>query len=461
MSLRRLTRAILPGLAPLLIVPVARADSPPDRVSFLKDVAPILVRNCVGCHNAKKSESKYDLTAFARLTAGGQLGGGIAVEPGKPEESHFVELIHQDGEPRMPYKQEPLASDAVALIERWVKEGAAYDGDDPKEDWVALLHRRAPVVIPEKYRIPVPISALAFSPDGTAVATSGNHEVNLWRVEDGSLVQRLRGVDERVYDIAFSPDGKWLATASGDPGRTGTVKLWAAEPGGEGKSVRDLIESNDGIFAVAFSPDSKRVAAAGADRAVRVWEIETGKLLTTIEDHADWILNLDFSPDGQKIATASRDKSSKVFDLATRETLATFSGHAETVHAVAFSPDGRRIATGGGDNLVRIWDPADDAKQVAMLGGFQGAVFRVQFVADGKQLIATSADATVRVFEGNAPRAVLQGHGDWIYSLAVASKGGTVASGSWDGEVRLWSSADWKPRATFLAAPGLTRPGKP
>ena len=147
----------------------------------------------------------------------------------------------------------------------------------------------------------------------------------------------------------YSPDGKWLATASGDPGVYGIAKLWLAEPGGGGKPVRDLAETQDVVFAVAFSPDSKKVATAGADRTVRVFEVETGKLLTQIEDHADWIFGIGFSPDGKRLASASRDKTAKVFDIEKKESLVTFPGHAQPVYTVSFAPDGKAIATGGED----------------------------------------------------------------------------------------------------------------
>jgi mono/diheme cytochrome c family protein len=425
-------------------------------VSFLKDVAPILVQNCIACHNAKKSESKYVMTTFAQLAKGGQQGEGVTIEPGDPDASYLIELIRPDGEPRMPYKQDPLPADKVAILERWVKEGSKYDGASLDEDWTAVLHKITPVVIPEKYPVAVPITALAFSPDGSEVATAGYHEVNLWTTADGLLNRRVRPLAERVYDIAFSADGKWLATASGDPGQYGSVKLWLAEPNGGGKAVRDLAEGSDSFFAVAFSHDNTLIAAAGADRAIRIWEVESGKERAVIEDHADWIFDLAFSPDGKRLASASRDKTAKVFDVAKKESMVTFPGHAETVYCVAFSPDGKSVATGGADNQIRIWNPDDDGKQVRAIGGFGGAVFRLQYQLDGKQLIACSADKTLRVFNpaDGATLHNLSGHNDWIYSFAVSPDGKTAASGSWDGEVRLWNLADGKPVRTILAAPG-------
>ena len=279
-------------------------------MSFLKDVAPILVQNCIACHNPRKSESKYAMTTFAALAKGGQQGEGITLEPGDPDASFFVELIRHDGEPRMPYKLDPLPADKVAVIERWVAAGGEVRRGQPRRGLDRRLaqeyaDRRSPRPMPST----VPITALAFSPDSSEIAASGYHEVNLWKVADGALDRRLRGLAERVYDIAYSPDGKWMATASGDPGQFGAVKLWIAEPGGGGKPVRDLVESTDSVFAVAFSPDSKKVAAAGADRAIRIWEVESGKELATIEDHADWIFDIAFSPDGKRLASASRDKT--------------------------------------------------------------------------------------------------------------------------------------------------------
>jgi hypothetical protein len=444
------------------LVAPARGDEPKpaEPVSFIKDVAPILVQNCIACHNPKKSESKYVMTTFTQLAKGGQQGEGVTLEPGDADASLFVELIRPGGEPRMPYKLDPLPPEKIALIERWVKEGAKYDGASPDEDWGAVLRKNTPVAIPEVYPVTVPITALAFSPDGSDLVTSGYHELNAWKAADGALVRRTRGLPERVYDIAFSPDGKWLASAGGDPGQYGVVTLWKSAGDGSAEKERDLIESSDCVFAVAFSPDGARLAAAGADRAIRIWELaaEGPKLEATIEDHADWIFDIAFSPDGKQLASASRDKTSKVFDVVKKEALVTFPGHAQTVYTVAFSPDGKSIASGGEDNLIRLWDPANDGKAIRAISGFGAPVFKLQFAPDGKSLVACSADKAIRIIDpakGSTVR-TLSGHNDWIYTIAIAPDGQRLASGSWDGEVRLWNLADGKPETTFLAAPGYT-----
>lgn len=450
-------------IAAVLFPPTVRADDPPSAatsakgpVSFLKDVAPVLVRNCIACHNARKAESKYVMITFAQLAKGGQQGADVTLEPGDPDASMFVELLRPDGQPRMPYKQDPLPPATVALIERWVKEGAKYDGGKPDEDWTVVLRKSAIVSVPKSYPVAVPITALAFSPDGRALAASGFHEVTLWSTSTGALNGRIQGQPERVNGLTYSPDGRWLAIASGDPGLSGQVDLLRSGPDGQASAPRRLLETTDSALAVAFSPDSKRLAAAGADRAVHVWDTETGRETALIEDHADWVTGLSFSRDGQRLASASRDKSCKVFDVTKKEVLATFPAHAQPVHAIAFSPDGAVVASGGEDNLVRFWNPAEEAKPLHQAGGFGGAVLCLAFSPDGKALAAAGVDHQVRIFNPANGAAVrtLQGHADWVYSLALSPDGKTLASGGWDGEVRLWSLEDGKLLRSFIAAPG-------
>ena len=423
-------------------------------VSFIQDVAPILVENCIACHNPRKSESKYVMTTFTQLAKGGQQGEGITLEPGKPDESNLVELIRPDGKPRMPYKLDPLPAEKIAIIERWVAEGAKYDGSSPGEDWTVLLRRNQKVTIPAAYPATVPITALQFSPDGATIAASGYHEITFWKTADGTLESRLTGLAERVYDIVYSSDDKWMATASGDPGVYGVAKLWRPEAGGC-KPVRDLVETQDVVFCVAFSPDNKKIATAGADRTIRIFEVETGKLLSQIEDHADWIFAVAWSPDGKRLASASRDKTAKVFDVEKKESMVTFPGHAQPVYTISFAPDGKLVATGGEDNRIRMWSADNDGKPIRDFGGFGGTVFKMRYANDGKSLVACSGDKTIGVFSptGSAVRK-LQGHKDWVYSIAISRDGKTIASGSWDGEVKLWNAADGKEIRSFTAAPG-------
>jgi len=428
------------------------------KVSFLEDVAPILAEHCVGCHNPEKAESRYDMTTFASLAKGGAMGEGIMLEPGDPDLSYFVELIRPDGIPRMPYELDPLSEETRMVIERWVAQGAEYDGDDPERSWLDLVRGERTVTIPDAYPFPLPITALAFSPDGSQILTSGYHEINSYLTSDGSLTRRTPGVGERVYDLAFSPDGTKLATASGDPGQAGYARLWSVDDDGVFGDPTLLVEIEDAAYAVAFSPDGERLAVAGADRAVRIFKVASGEQIGLIEDHADWILDVAFNAEGSRLATASRDKTSKVFEAESFEAIATFPGHGEAVYAVAFQPGSVLVATAGADERVRLWDPDAEAKQAREFQGSDAPVFDLLFINDGEALAAAGADGTVRLFnaENGETLRTLDGHDDWVYRLALSPDGVTLASGSWDGEVRLWPLDDeTKADSVILAAPGL------
>jgi dipeptidyl aminopeptidase/acylaminoacyl peptidase len=431
-----------PVARPAVVAPAVKP------VSFIRDIAPIFVESCIACHNPRKAENKYVMTTFSQLAKGGKAGEGINLEPGKPDESYLVEVMRPKAEPRMPFKQDPLSTEKLSLIERWVAEGAKYDGASPGEDWTIVMRKAQQASIPAAYPATVPITALEFSNDGSRLAVSGFHEITFWKTSDGTLDGRLTGLAERIYDISYSRDGKWMVTASGDPGIYGIAKLWQAEPNGWAKPVRELVETQDVVFTSVFSADSKKVATGGADRTI-----------VQVEDHADWVTSVAFSPDGKRLATASRDKTSKVFDLEKKESLVTYPGHAAPVNTVSFTPDGKGVASGGENNRVNVWNPDADGKLVRDLGGFGGAVFKLEYAPDGQTLAACGADKSIIIFKASSTAEVrrLQGHTDWVYSLAFSRDGKTLASGSWDGEVRIWNLADGKLLRTIIAAPGYQK----
>ncbi|GIS61036.1 MAG: hypothetical protein CM1200mP2_32610 [Planctomycetaceae bacterium] len=201
------------------------------------------------------------------------------------------------------------------------------------------------------------------------------------------MIRRITNIAERVYDITYSADGKQMAVAAGTPGQIGEIKLFSTP---DGSLQGDLVRTGDSVFAVAYSPHGKKIAAAGADRAIRIYDLATGKQLLAIEDHADWVMDVAWTPDGKKLASASRDKTSKVFDATTGDSLVTFNSHGQPVFGVGFSADGNQVITSGRDKNIRVWN-TKDAKQVRAIGGFGDEVFRVVVAKDGK-VYSSSAD---------------------------------------------------------------------
>jgi WD40 repeat protein len=419
--------------------------------SFAQKVAPILAKRCLACHDAKTAKGRFSVETFASLMRGGESGPEVIA--GKSAQSNLVTLI-EDG--TMPQDADPLTKSEIALIRHWIDTGATLDaGLNAADPLIADMPSLPQPLPPNKYRVPIPVTAAAFSPDGDQLATSGYHEILVWNTADGTPLRRITDVAERVYSLQYSPSGKLIAAGAGTPAQLGEVKIFSAATG---DLVTELGRTGDAVFTVAFSPDGKRLATGGADRAIRVYDVATGKQQLSIEDHADWVLDLAWLPDGSKIVSASRDKTAKVFDAQTGDSLVTFNGHAEPVFGVAIAPDGITAITSGRDKSLRRWNIAD-AKEVQRITGFGDDVLHVSVTKDGR-IFSCSADRTARLhaLAGGQLLKTFAGHADWVYSLAFCPATNRLATGSFDGEVRVWNAADGKGLVTFLAAPGYQKP---
>lgn len=421
-------------------------------VSFAKTVAPIFSKRCLACHNARTAKGRYNMETFAAIVKGGESGD--ALEVGDADSSTLFALI-EDGS--MPKDADPLTPEQIAAVKHWINTGAVLDaGLSPSAPLIQIMPKETQPNPPEAYPVPVPVTSVAFSPDGATLATSGYHEVVLWKVEDGSLLRRITNVAERVYDIEFTKDGQKIVVASGTPAQIGEAKIFQVT---DGKLLGDLVRTDDSVFAVSLSPDEKRLATAGADRAIRVYDFATQKQQLLIEDHADWVMDVAWSADGTRLASASRDKTSKVFDAASGDSLVTFNGHGQPVYGVGFQADGKIVVSSGSDKQIRTWNVAD-AKQVKAIGGFGNEVFRIVITPEG-HVYSCSADKNARVHQVSDGKALktFAGHTDWVYSVAVHAGTKRVAAGSYNGEVRIWNIDDAKESLKIIAAPGYKPAG--
>ncbi len=477
---------LLAWLMMLGVPTAAQAQRVKGPTSFINDVAPILKENCFACHDAKKKKGKFEMTSYENFRKGGSKDDPVV--PGKADESLIIEMLTTSGSSRMPPKEagEALAKEKIAVIARWIDEGAKLDaGIEAKAELMRELRRRwQPPLPPVAYKYPVNINALIFTPDNKKLVVGGYHELTVWDLDSGRLEKRLRTRAERAYAMAFLPDGK-LVVAGGRPGQEGDLRVYDLSAAGgmqngvitldgvHDKSVlvKELLESDDSVLTVAVSPDGKRIASGGCDRLVRIWEvgdgIERAKLTDSIENHADWVFGLAFSPDGKNLLTASRDKTAKVWDIAAKESILTFPDHQNGVYGVAITPDGMTGLSVGEDKNLRFWQATDQKKQVGKQvrvgnGGHAKPVFRIAAFGDKKKpLVATcSADATVKIWDVNAGTAskTLTGHTDWVYTVVFSPDGSLVAAGAWNGEVRVWKTADGSVAKAFNASPGYVAP---
>jgi len=445
------------GLARLLILFAVLDASPPavaqGPVSFRRDIAPILRDHCLGCHGPRRAEGGYRVDTYARaLKEGDSAAPGFAAKDHEGSES-FRRIVSDDPEERMPKDGKPLAAEKIALLRRWIAEGARYDAADPNAPLIAIMPPPLHPQPPEKYRRPLPVTAVAFSRDGESLLVSGYHEVTEWRVSDGKLLRRIGNVPQRVYALTLSPDGKRLAVAGGQPGRLGEVRQF--DPA-SGKLVRVLAPAADAALAVAYRPDGKQLAVAAADNSLRIYDAQTGKLVKALASHADWVTAVAYSRDGRLLASASRDKSAKVYDAAGFSLRANYPGGDKPLYAVAFDREGKHLLVAGAARRVRFLRTSD-AKQVADVA-VGDDVYCLTPAAAGR-VLAGVADGSVRVLDASSSKQLrrLDGHQDWILSAAFHGGRKLIAAGAFDGRVRIYHAETGKLVSQFLAAPGLAR----
>ncbi|WP_235112848.1 WD40 repeat domain-containing protein [Acaryochloris sp. 'Moss Beach'] len=238
----------------------------------------------------------------------------------------------------------------------------------------------------------------------------------------------LEGHTNRVNALAYSPDGSTLATASSDK----TVKLWSKE----GSLLTTLEGHTDVVNALAYSPDGSTLATASDDKTVKLWSKE-GSLLTTLEGHTNRVNALAYSPDGSTLATASSDKTVKLWSKE-GSLLTTLEGHTDVVWALAYSPDGSTLATASDDKTVKLW--SKEGSLLTTLEGHTDVVWALAYSPDGSTLATASYDKTVKLWskEGSL-LTTLEGHTDVVWALAYSPDGSTLATASYDKTVKLWS----------------------
>ena len=240
------------------------------------------------------------------------------------------------------------------------------------------------------------VRSVVFSPDGRMLAGGSSDEtIRVWYATSDKLIHTFRGHTNDVTCVAFSPDSQTLASGSADK----TVHLWDADT--VSLRYRSVLEGHTGdVDTVAFRPDvptalpsepKQMLASGSADKTVRLWDVETGDHLHTLEGHTKGVRSVAFSRDGQTLASGSIDRTIRLWDVETGDHFHTLEGHLGSVYSIAFSRDSQLLASASADNTVRLWD-VNDGKHLYTLEGHSYDVWSVAFSPDG-QTLASSGGA--------------------------------------------------------------------
>ncbi len=474
---------------------MAKGDAASEKVSYYEEVRPLFQEKCQGCHQPAKAKGDYVMTDVAKLISGGETGAAVLAH--KSAESFLIEQVTPvDGKVEMPPKGDPLTAQELALVNRWINEGAV--DDTPQNARQRYDQEHLPV-----YAVAPVITSLDYSPDGKLLAVAGFHEVLLHKADGTGLVARLVGLSERIESVSFSPDGKRLAVAGGLPGRMGEVQIWDV-------AKRELELSKpvgfDTAYGASWSPDGKLVAFGLPDNTARAIDSTSGKQVLFMGGHSDWVLDTEFSTKGDYLVSVGRDMAAKLTEVKTERfvdniTSITPGALKGGMNAVVGHPLQDHVLVGGSDGVPQIYRMkretvrkiGDNANQIRRYPAMDGRIWAVAFRPDGKRFAAVSSlngkgminiykseyDATITPELKKAMESVrrnpdpnreptaeeklideFQTRGAEllksfkvdaaVFSVAYSPDGKTVAAGADDGQVRLIDSETAAVKTAFV-----------
>ncbi|MDH4411008.1 MAG: hypothetical protein QE273_15430 [Verrucomicrobiales bacterium] len=443
-----------------LVTSAAAAD---EVITFDEHIKPIFREHCQKCHGEDEQKADLNLATFADILKGGS--GGEAVVAGRASTSLLFESITAEDEAeRMPPKKPPLPEDQIERIRQWIEGGlretsasqsmvaardTSFQPANPLQfDGPPPMPEGFPAFTPPALKRPLPVIAMATSPRAPLLAVAGHEQVALLDANSQKPLGSLPFPEGQPNVIRFSLDGRVLMVAGGKPVQSGSVVLFDVKTG---KRLTTIGDETDAIIAADLSPDQQLVALGGSGKAVKVYGTADGKLRYKLEKHTDWITSLAFSPDGKRLASADRAGGIHLWDTAGGGILLSLSEHKAAVRALAWRADGRLLASGGEDGLLVWWDANDGwpvvnkpnahppARTEGQYGKLPNGVLALAFGPKG-ELLSAGRDRQVRLWKADGG-AVKNFPTESALPLqtGITSDGKTLVAGDDAGGIRWWA----------------------
>ncbi len=332
------------------------------------------------------------------------------------------------------------------------------------------------------------VNSVAYSPDGRFLASVSNYDsIKIWDIENGKeplnlannsslinlvaynplaviildgivsplpLQQQVELNLNKVLSVAYSPDGRYLASGGGtlltqgeeqgEEQSVDIIKIWDIERRKELFPI--TVNSRHIVNSVAYSPDGRYLASGSADKTIKIWDTKTGTELSTLTGHSEAVNSVAYSPDGRYLASASSDETIKIWDVKNNKELNTFIyNYSKTITGVgyliriAYSPNGRYLASGYLNGTIQLWD-VKTGNKVHTLTGHSGSVIPLAYSPDGRYLASGSDDNTIKIWEVATGKELrtLTGHSSRVMSVAYSPDGRYLASGSVDKTIKIW-----------------------